>query len=80
MNKNYHEHCKEEHEEALCVLKRAEALTKDNITLTCITSSGRKIILTAPETRLKATLRRLKRKGIKVIPLENKNKPKTKKS
>lgn len=79
MHKTYHEHCKEEHEEALSILKRAKDLTKDNIALTCITQSGRKIILTAPKSRLKATLRRLKRKGIKVIPSENTDKPKTKK-
>ena len=62
MKKSYHEHCQEEHNEALQALRHAKNKTEKNIQIVVLIAS-RKTIFSVPERRLTSMINLLKKRG-----------------
>lgn len=67
MRKNYHEHCTEEHEEALTALAHAQTKTAGNITISYVLSNTRSPTISVPPHRIEKVLAQLKAAGRKIL-------------
>lgn len=67
MKKSYHEHCREEREEALKALSRAEKESEGNVPIVYLNTFQRKITLTVPPHRLGKIIAKLKKRGGRII-------------
>lgn len=72
MKKTYHEHCYEEHQEALLALSIAKNKTQENITISYVLTSTRKPTISVPRHKLKKVLDRLKKEGREIITVNGK--------
>lgn len=71
MNKNYHEHCKEEHDEALRALEHAKELEKENISISYYETPTRKRVISVPKRKLRKTIISLQKAGKKNIQIKH---------
>lgn len=72
MKKSYHEHCWEEHTEALEALQQAKLKTQKNIPVVFVNESNQKVIFTVPPNRLTHLLNRLKKKTGIILEVDGK--------
>lgn len=69
MKKSYHEHCVQEHEEAMNALLLAQAKTKENITIAYYLNDTRKQVISVTRHKFSKILARLKKEGKKIISI-----------
>ncbi|EHP47194.1 hypothetical protein [Odoribacter laneus] len=69
MNKSYHQHCQEEHDEAIKALREAETKTKDNISIVYEVTPARKRIISVSPSKLNATIKKLKKAKLKILSI-----------
>ena len=67
MKKSYHEHCAEEHNEAMTALSNAQTATKENITISYYFNDTRQRVISVARHKFREVLTRLKNEGKKII-------------
>lgn len=67
MKKSYHEHCVEEHDEAMFALSNAQAKAKENISISYYLNNTRMRVISVARHKFDKVLSRLKEEGKKII-------------